>query len=129
MVPPGAVAEVGGRLWTTASGLPGTTGDFGGSAEAGDAWIALNEAGRGIRMLPAGPPPTANPLVLEGVPATVTVRSGERAPFHFQLRNSGAAASDWKLRGVGPSEHDSALESVLGRFALHSPRRLGSLPP
>jgi DNA-binding beta-propeller fold protein YncE len=129
MVPPGAVAEVGGRLWTTASGLPGTTGDFGGSVEAGDASIALNEAGGGIRMLPAGPPPTSSPLVLEGVAATVTVRSGERASFPLQLRNSGAAASGWKLRVVGPAEHDSALESVLGRFSLHSPQLLGSLPP
>ena len=128
-LPAGAVAEAGGHQWTKATGLSGTTGDYGGSIQAGDAWIALDAEGGGIRQVPASPPPAANPLALEQVPATITIRSGDRGSFPFQLRNNGGSSVDWKLNVIDPSGDQNSLEAVLSRIVRHSPKLLDALPP
>ncbi len=126
--PAGAVAAVGGGLWSAAEDLPGVTGDYGGTLEAGDAWIALDADGSGIRLLPDEPPSTANPVAIESLPATVTVRSGERATFPFELRNTGDEPVAWQADVVDEDGNGSTLEAVLGRFIRHSPALLGSIP-
>lgn len=53
----GGSATLGGRTWHKLAGLPGTTGDFGGSLAAGDAFIVLDATGNGIALFDTPPLP------------------------------------------------------------------------
>ena len=126
--PRGAVAVVGDREWTRADSLPGTTGDFGGSLETGDAWIALDDAGGGIRMLPADPEPGPNPFTLDPTDLNLSVRSGDRANRVLGIARAGAGAAAWELDLLDPAARSNSLEALLGRLVRNSPEILGSLP-
>ena len=71
----GSTGLIGGFSWQKASGLSGTTGDFGGSVGGGDAFIVTDASGNGIQLVPE---PCAMGLLVVGVSALGMFRRRNR---------------------------------------------------
>jgi hypothetical protein len=67
----GSMGTIGGAQWRKATGLSGTTGDFGGSVSGGNAFIVTDAAGNGIQMVPE---PGSAALLLLGLGALSGLR-------------------------------------------------------
>jgi hypothetical protein len=49
---PGTIGQIGNAAWQRVTGLSGSTGDFGGTVDGGDAFIVTDDAGNGLRVVP-----------------------------------------------------------------------------
>jgi hypothetical protein len=67
----GSTALVGGLPWQKASGLTGTTGDFGGTVAGDNAFIVTDASGNGLQLVPE---PTAVGLLMIGLGALGATR-------------------------------------------------------
>ena len=67
-------------------------------------------------------------FTLESVAPEITIRSGDRASFPFQIRNTAGEERSWRTRVLAENGGSASLEDALAAFVDNGPSILSTLP-